>query len=345
MSTRPLAISGSGMVCAVGLSAPSACAAIRCGIDNAQETRFIDSGGEWIMGSRVPIEQSRRGAFRLIKMVTCALQECVASDPMLKLEQVPVLFCLAEEDRPGRLDDLNNQVFSGVQKELGIRLHDKSECFSQGRVSIAAAMQRARKLIFENGLGQVIIAGVDSLLVGATLKSFEECGRLLTSQNSNGFVPGEAAAAILVEAPDGRAGLTCIGIGFGREKATISNAEIPLRADGMVEAIHGALDEAGCNLGITDFRITDISGEQYAFKEATLALLRVLRQRKEFYDIWHPADCVGEVGAAIGPIMLAVLLAAGKKSYLVGNNILAHWGTDSGNRAAMILAQRIERAD
>jgi 3-oxoacyl-[acyl-carrier-protein] synthase-1 len=109
-----------------------------------------------------------------------------------------------------------------------------------------------------------------------------------------------------------------------------------LRADGLVQAIRMALDEAGYELGATDFRITDISGEQYSFKEASIALTRVLRQRKEEYDIWHPADCIGEIGAAIGPSILCVLYMAMQKAYSPGNTALVHLSNEDGKRAAMI---------
>ncbi|XQC89195.1 TIGR02270 family protein [Pseudomonas aeruginosa] len=46
--SQALSIVASGMVSAVGLSAPASCAAIRCALDNFQETRFIDQGGEWL---------------------------------------------------------------------------------------------------------------------------------------------------------------------------------------------------------------------------------------------------------------------------------------------------------
>ena len=339
MTSQPLAIVGSGMVTGVGLSAPASCAAIRCAIDDFQETRFMDAGGEWIIGSSVPLEQPWRGIAKLSKMLVSVLKECMACDPKLTLEQVPILLCLAEEDRPGRFDDLGNQVFIETQKELGIRFHEKSVIIEQGRVGVAVALNHARKLIYEENLPHVIIAGVDSLLVGPSLRSFEERERLMTTVNSNGFIPGEAASAVLVQAPgkSSEPQLFCLGIGYGTEKSTVDAEDIPLRADGMAQAIRNALSEAGCDMGATDFRITDVSGEQYAFKEAALALLRVLRQRKEFYDIWHPADCIGEVGSAIGPAILSVLLAAMRKGYSPGNNVLAHFGNDNGQRAAMVV--------
>lgn len=57
-----LCIIGSGMVSAVGLSAPASCAAIRCAIDNFQETRFIDRGGEWLIAASVPWNSPGAGA-------------------------------------------------------------------------------------------------------------------------------------------------------------------------------------------------------------------------------------------------------------------------------------------
>ena len=126
------------------------------------------------------------------------------------------------------------------------------------------------------------------------------------------------------------------GIGFGKEPAPILSEE-PLRADGLVRAVKMALASAGIDMGDIDFRISDVNGEQYGFKEATLALSRILRKRKESFDIWHPAECVGEVGAAVVPIVLGVAWAAFRKKYSPGNNLLCHFGNDDGDRGAMIL--------
>jgi hypothetical protein len=57
------------MMTGVGLTAEASCAAIRCAIDNFQETRFIASGGEWIIGSEVPLEEPWRGIPRLARLL------------------------------------------------------------------------------------------------------------------------------------------------------------------------------------------------------------------------------------------------------------------------------------
>lgn len=337
MSVLPLAITRYGLVTGVGLDAPSSCAAIRCAIDNFQETRFIDSGGEWIMGCEVPLEQPWRGKTKLIKMLSLALAECLSRDDTVQPEQTPLLLCLAEPERVGRVIDDDHQFFHDLCEALGCEFHPKSRVIAQGHVAFATALLRARELIQEEKVPQVLVAGVDGFLVGPMLAVYEEQERLLTSQNSNGFIPGEAASAVLVRGvrKNDEPGLVCVGLGFGVEKATVAS-EGPLRADGLVQAFKAALDEAGCDMGALDFRITDISGEQYHFKEASLALSRTLRKRKEEFDIWHPADCVGEVGAAMGGIMAAVIDAACRKEYSKGNHILFHLGNDDGKRVAMV---------
>ncbi|MEH6814529.1 MAG: hypothetical protein V7677_18495 [Motiliproteus sp.] len=334
----PLAITGCGMVTGVGLSAPASCAAIRCAIDNVQETRFMDSGGEWIRGSSVPLEQPWRGKTKLLKMAALAIRECLEGNKQISPEVTPLLLCLSEHERKGRVIDDDNQFFLDLQDELGMVFHDKSRVIASGHVAVAVALKHARRLIDDLKIKYVLIAATDSLLVGPTLAHYEEHERLLTSNNSNGFIPGEAGAALVVEsgASKQRNKLVCHGLGFGVEKAHVYSEE-PLRADGLTAAIKESLEDAGYGESVLDFKITDISGEQYYFKEASLAFSRIDRTKRKEFDIWNPADCVGEVGCSLGLIMVAVLKTAGEKVYTKGNNILAHLGNDDGKRSSMIL--------
>jgi 3-oxoacyl-[acyl-carrier-protein] synthase-1 len=337
MSGFPLAITGTGMVTGVGLDAPSSCAAIRCAIDNFQETRFMDRGGEWIMGSEVPLKQPWRGKTKLIKMAAAAINECLAKNKQIIPESTPLLLCLSEHGRKGRVIDHDNQFFLDLQDELQLVFHGRSRVVAQGHVSIAVALKHARLLIQELKINHVLIAATDSLLVAPTLSHYEENERLLSSQNSNGFIPGEAAAALVVEPSYSTQEnlLVCLGLGFGVEQAHVDSEE-PLRADGLTAAIKESLVDAGCGEGILNFKITDTSGEQYYFKEASLAFSRIDRTKREEFDFWHPADCIGEVGAAIGLVIVAVLKSAYEKTYSKGNYILAHLGNDNGKRSSMV---------
>jgi len=149
-------------------------------------------------------------------------------------------------------------------------------------------------------------------------------------------MPGEGAGALLLGRPAGTEDPVCIGVGFGVEEAHIGSDE-PLRADGLSLAIEAGLAQAQCAMHDIDYRITDLSGEQYYFKEATLALARTLRRRKESFDIWHPAECIGEAGAVAGLAAFAVADAASRGGYAPGTSVLVHAANDAGQRASAVL--------
>ncbi len=336
MSMQELALLKTGLVTAVGLTAPAACAAIRAKLTNPAQTRFIDSGGEWITGCLVPLAASERGERKLAAMAASAAAQSLADIPKQDWPAIPLLLCVAERSRPGRADGLDERLRRELERQLDVRFASAT-IIAKGRTGIGAALLEARRLVFEQEQGPVLIVAADSLLEWPTLGAYERAERVLTSNNSNGFIPGEAAAAILVGRPSGRPELLCVGVGFGTESATYDSG-LPLRADGLVEAIRGALAEADCALHDIDLRIADVSGEQYYFKEAALALTRILRQRKEEFDIWHASECTGEVGAAAGAIALAVADAACRKAYAPGPAILLHASNDDGERMAAVLS-------
>jgi 3-oxoacyl-[acyl-carrier-protein] synthase-1 len=271
-------------------------------------------------------------------MLQMAIEECLAPLAGAVPDNVPVLLCVAEQQRAGRLDGLDDELVRDVMSRIGISWHPEwSAVIPYGRVSTAVALGRARAILHARGAAYVLLAAADSLLLAKTLKALEADGRLLSEGNTNGFVPGEAAGAILLAASPGREPLLmCTGLGFSEEPITVAS-EDPLRGEGLTTAINKGLADAGCQMHDLDFRITDNSGEHYYFKEAALALTRAMKVRKVEFDIWHPADCIGETGAAIGVVALGVALAATRKAYAPGPNMLFHSGNDTGQRAAVIL--------
>jgi 3-oxoacyl-[acyl-carrier-protein] synthase-1 len=340
-AVQPLAIVGTGIVSSVGLSTAAACAAIRAKITNPTQTRFKDSAGDWIMSHTVDLQQSWQGRAKLAHMAGMAIEECMAASPDQDWKRVPLLLCVAEQDRDERLAEFDQSLLAEVRGLFGEdAFATDSAIVPHGRVSLAVALLQARRLVYEANAPAVLIAATDSLLSWDVLKQLEQRGRLLMETNSNGFIPGEAASAVLVAAPEQRPQLWIEGLGFALERATIES-EDPIRADGLAQAINAALREAERGMHDMDFRITDLSGEHYYFKEAALAVARTLRVKKEEYDLWHPAECIGETGAAIGPLMLAVAEMSMRKSYAPGPKALVHMANDAGQRAAIITHYRV----
>jgi 3-oxoacyl-[acyl-carrier-protein] synthase-1 len=331
-----VAILNTGLVTSVGLSAPTACAAIRAGLTNPSQTHFIDSNGEWIMAHQVPIEKPRAGRTRLARLAAMSIKECLGAVPRTEWARIPLILCVAEQERPGRLDDLDDHLFHSIEQELDAHFAPESNIVAHGRVSVAIALAQARRRLYEGNFPQVLIAATDSLLTWPMLSAYEQHERLLTAANSNGFMPGEGSGALLVGRAEGGSRLACVGIGFGLEHAHIGSGQ-PLRGDGLTRAIREALADGGCEMHDMDFRISDVSGEQYYFKEASLALSRTLRRRKAEFDIWHPAECIGESGAVIGISMIALADAACRKGFSKGPRMIVHMANDAGQRAALAI--------
>jgi 3-oxoacyl-[acyl-carrier-protein] synthase I len=340
MSARPIAILGTGLVTSVGLTSAACGCAFRAKITNPLETEFIDSNGAWIMAHQVGLDRPCSGLTKLVRMATLAIEDALQQYERDQWHRLPLLLCVAEADRPGRLDGLNDALMAQIQRVLGLSFAPGSAVVPHGRVGVAVALAQARTLLDTSKVPGVLIVSADSLLSWPTLSHYERADRLLTEANANGFMPGEGAGALWVGRAQARSGqLVCTGIGFGREAAHIDSGE-PLRADGLNQAIKASLEDAGRQLHEMDFRVTDHSGEQYYFKEAALALARTLRQGKDTFDLWHPAECTGEIGAASGSAVIAAAREACLKGYAPGRHILSHWANDAGQRAAVTLEFR-----
>ena len=335
---KPLAIRAAGMVTPVGFDFASSCAAIRCGINPAAETRFMAAEGEWLMGCQVPLDPPVTGVSRLVRLISPAIRECLAAAAPLRAQDIPLILCGASRDRDGRFEDLETELLPGIEGELKVQFHPETALAFKGQVSIAPALKAAERMVHDMRIPACIIAAADTLLVAGTIAPFMKRRLLLTEENSDGFLPGEAGAAILVAAP-GRSRdpeLHCLGVGTAVEKAHVDSEE-PLRADGLVQAYRAALADGGTGFDRLDYRIADVSGKQYGFREAALAIGRTMRKTKPFFDLCHPADCVGDVGAASGPLILGVALQAARKGYAPGRGVLCHFGNEDGARAAVVL--------
>jgi 3-oxoacyl-[acyl-carrier-protein] synthase-1 len=256
---------------------------------------------------------------------------------------VPLLLCLAEEDRTGRYAGLDESLLHEIVARVGTRFSDGSAVIKEGRIGGVKALASARQLMTrDRQVERVLVCGVDSLLVAGTLSHYHAQRRLLTVDNSDGFIPGEGACAVVVapSAAEPSATIAVTGIGFGNEPAPIGSG-VPLRADGLTTAIKQAMNDARVDSPQLAYRLTDNSGEQYGFKETALAMARTLSSLKPEFDILHPADCFGEIGAATVPALLAVANAAERKGYapgrFMGDAVLCQIGSDDGDRAAFIV--------
>lgn len=336
--TRPLHIAATGMATCVGLDAASSCAAMRARLDGMAETRFLGTDGNWLIGGAVPLPRNWIGVKRQAHLAAGALADIERARPGT-LAGTPLILCLAEENRPGRPVADPPALLRHLAEIMGLGTPPRAEVVNHGRPSGFVALDRARRLIGE-GARSVLILGVDSYLTAQSITHFMGRNRLLGPGNANGFVPGEAAAAILCTADSAPLRLT--GLGLAREEAFLYNGmdkegyDLPLRGDGMVRAFEIALEEAGVTMAQVEYRLSDVAGEKYFFHQSALAAQRITRNRKEFQDFWCPAESLGNIGAAVVPVMLGHALVAVQRGYAPGTPLMVEAAGDDGACGAAV---------
>ena len=194
--TALLDILSVGMVTAVGLDAPSSCAAMRARLDGFQETRFSIGGDKWLVGAPVPLPRNWIGEKRLAHLAAGAIVEALQSVPKAAVGETALILCLAEETRQGRLANDGQSLLKRIGEIVEVSTHRRSRIIAHGRPSGIVALQQARKMLAEGEAEYVMIAGVDSYLTSGSIAHYLGQTRLLTASNPNGFIPGEAACII-----------------------------------------------------------------------------------------------------------------------------------------------------
>lgn len=345
---RPVEIVASGLVSAVGCSARAAALAWRAGIAHLRETRFLDDHREPILGAEVQAPYPGFYVGRLAQLLLPALDECLRS---VGLEEhaptIPTLLALCEDSRPGRPDHLAVQLREIMALVRGPACAG-SRVFETGSVGGVEAIETAEVLLHEGGYPLVLVAGVDSFLRAPTL--FELRDRIRAGGNLDGFFPGEAGAAILLAREgwsraagwgDGPRVLICRGTGRGFETGAYGSGR-SLTGRGLADAIRAATSDAGVAMADLQFRMADIDGGQYGFKEAAMALLRVMRHGPTEFPLEIPAKSVGAVGAASVAVALGLELAAIRAGVSAPRQFLFHVGNDSGERRAMVVTPDVQ---
>jgi 3-oxoacyl-[acyl-carrier-protein] synthase-1 len=339
-------IVATGMVCSVGLTAETTCAAIRAKIVGFEELPFADNGGEPITGAPVPgVDPKLKRRNRLVELLALALEDCLLSGSVKRTASIPLLVGLAEAERPGGGGAWADAIIRDVEAKLSTQFDPaRSATLPEGHTSGFEALRTARDLLTDPAVPACLVCGVDSYVNASSLMWLERHGRLKTPENSDGVIPGEAAACALVVRPEAAPRNGCvarvIGLGFGREEASVMTDE-PLLGLGLAAAGRSALAEAGLTMQEIDLRFSDVGGESYGFREQTLLLCRLQKQHRDWTPLWHNSESIGETGAASGIGQLVVVQQAFRKHYAPGARVLCATSADRGERAVAVLERQL----
>lgn len=343
MRERALRIVGSGVLCSVGLDAASSAAALRTRINCFERIR-LDDGEHDVTVAPLPAQcqapdldpAEMLGHW----MAEAAMQACETLPALglghLRGEELPVLACVSELMRPGRPARWDHQLIQAFVSRFG-KPATGSRTVAQGSVGLAHALAMADELLYRQQVPAVLIAAADSYLLSGTLDALNAAERCIGPEQPAGFVPGEAAAALLLTRMDEDAEheqLLCTGIGLAHEEARLDN-HLPNAGSGLCKALRQACNAAAQDIDGTDLLLADLSGEAFYAEEHALSSLRAFQECPVAPALWLPAESLGNTGAVSGLIATAWLHQAHLHDYAPGFNTLCQLQADDGQRAAL----------
>lgn len=340
-SRYPAAIVGIGARTPLGFSAASSAAAVRASISAVREhPYFVDTAGEPIsvtMDSGMSPDAD--GIDRLHALAAPALLEALApleaaggySDAVHTIIGV----C---EPRPGRPEQLETALTRKLEGEAPVRVKFMPYGHSAGLM----ALQEAARSIHTEQAELCLVGGVDSYLQWDTLEWLDVERQLMSEQNRSGFVPGEGAGFCLVASAGAarRLGLDVlawlVSAATAREPHLIKTNDICIG-----EGLSAAITQAAAALKLPEERVNDsycdLNGERYRSEEFTFTVLRAQSAFVNMVDNVTPADCWGDLGAASGPLLASLAIAAAARGYARGPRSMLWTSSEGGYRSAAVL--------
>lgn len=334
-----------GAATSLGDDLATTAASVRANLTRFVETHIIDRTGEPAVASPAPyLPDPLSIADRCTQLGVLALEDALgvsrcSGGSLGSVRDVPlVLGCpLLRPSVPAGSFDL---VLSRLLSVSNLLSSDRSHCIGSGHAAGLAAITVARQMIEKQEAEFVVAGGADSYFHPDCLAWLDESGRLHSDANPDGFVPGEAAGfCVLAESnAAGRLGLRPLASILA---ASVSEESNPLTSDGVCigEGLTRAVREVliGQADHSIDWTICDLNGESFRAYEWMYAYLRNCSRHRDPLEIWHPADCYGDIGAASGPVLVGLALRAWARGYARGARALVWASSDSAARAAVLL--------
>jgi 3-oxoacyl-[acyl-carrier-protein] synthase-1 len=270
----------------------------------------------------------------MLRLAHLALAEALEALPANC--EVPLFLALPESlpDRPPPADE---SFLDLLATQTGAPLDKaRSQVFPTGRAAGFQALGEALKLLKREAHAFVLVGGVDSYLDLYLLGTLDRDDRVLADGVMDGFAPGEGAGFLLVagQAAAGKlAAPPAVQVhqpGLGVEPGH-RYSQAPYQGDGLSDAIASALDNAGAPPVQTV--LAGFNGENFGAKEWGVAFSRCQGKIAPGFAILHPADGYGDLGAAVGPVLIGLAAVGLTDAYMRGP-CLAWASSDAAGRGA-----------
>jgi 3-oxoacyl-[acyl-carrier-protein] synthase-1 len=302
---RNLFVESLGTFTSVGVNVPQTMISLRLS-RACHHDMPIFMAGKPLVAAPTPIPtDAAAGSVRLQAMGTFALRECARG----RQHPLPLVLCL-----PERATTDAQRIFEGIVRHADVAVDvPTSRILVGGKAIFASALIEADALLTAGTAPACYVGGVDSLLELERLHALHAASRLKDENNSDGFIPGEAAAFLCLSRRRSTDALAWLrGVGSGQE-ATPFGGEQPNTGIGLTAAVKAAVRDGNVHSEEIAFLAHPASGERFFFNELSLATQRLRIDRKAHVMAWAPGVSVGEVGVAGGPLTTAYMAFQARK--------------------------------
>lgn len=356
MSGERVTVTGFGMRTPIGHHAAQSCASVRAGLNRFTPWPHfgVDGAGqEGLTASFTrPDLGDRSWVEKLTDLVEMPLAEALHSARLFELPRglrsgrrarIQLHLGTPYPDRPGVSPEdfleftqhIAEDLFPEAGESLRLRLA------SLDHVSGLAGMAWASAALQSGEADVCVVGGMDSLLDSASLQALLEVDRLKVPGVSSGIIPGEAAAFLVLERESDAlrrgAPLFAHVDAVALEQESPWSPEAPVRGQALTHAMRAVLAAVGGAEGFGHV-INDLNGERWRFLEWALIETRCLGGLPRGWRLWHPADSLGDVGAAFGPVAVGMALHAFRRGYARKPRVLIAATSERGERAALSLS-------
>lgn len=351
----PIVVTAVGMRTPVGNDVVQTAAAVRAGINRftrwqALGESFDDEAG--VIASRLPEDLGDAAWVEKAEdLITAPIHEALWQAELYDfvearkvLPRARVVAYVATPD-PGRsgVSDSAYRLFAIEAREhcIAPARADEVHLIPGEHAAGLTALARAAADLRAGAADFAVVGAVDSLLHAPLLLSMVAEGRLKSPARPAGLIPGEGAAVLLLErAPDaarrGARPLAQLGTVALDTESTPVGPGYAVRAEAAGRAVRMALAENG-GPGRVHRVIADLTGERWRSLEWALVETRCLGQLPGDWELWHPADCLGDLGAASALVNAGLAIRAFARGYGGADGILISSAAVAGARAAACL--------
>lgn len=347
---HPLAVTAVGAVSAAGATAAQTAASIRAGLSGFREHAFYESlshDPEWVPGEPLlaaawpGVDPALVGPSRLLELAAPALAEAGdrAALKRADLADSALLLALPDPDPDVAGWPLGDDFADALLGVTGLTGFSHRVTNQSGHTGAFELLRDAHDLLVNGRHRFCWIVGVDSFLCPDRLETWDADWRLRSERNADGFIPGEAACALLLELP-AHAEQRGAPVRARVEALSMAEEPQPLTGDrvstgrGLCEALAAVVPD-GRGAG---WVACDLNGESYRAFEWGLARARLSDRLADVSILEHPADCVGDVGAATGALLIAYVTERYARPRAPRQEAVLWCANDGSNRSAVRLS-------